>query len=144
MQSWQTASRNASYGMRCIGILQHCRCLRLRRTRHTDNRSARRLTHTHTLTLSLHRSMSRSSDTTEHRPAPGRFVFSVVHWVETTRITRAEGGGPLGGANLYNDRLFFSRPRSEGWPHHGLRAWRSVMAAYRRVYDSRHLQADCQ
>jgi len=23
-------------------------------------------------------------------------------------------------------------------------AWRKVMAAYRRVYDSRHLQADCQ
>jgi len=22
--------------------------------------------------------------------------------------------------------------------------WRKVMAAYRRVYDSRHLQADCQ
>jgi len=100
--------------------------------------------HTHTLTLSLHRSMSRSSDTTEHRPAPGRFVFSIVHWVETIRITRAEGCRPLGGANLYNDRLFFSRPRSEGWPHHGLRAWRKVMAAYRRVYDSRHLQVDCQ
>ena len=26
----------------------------------------------------------------------------------------------------------------------GLRAWRKVMAAYRRVYDSHHLQADCQ
>jgi len=25
-----------------------------------------------------------------------------------------------------------------------LRAWRKVMAAYRRVYDSRHLQADCE
>ena len=25
-----------------------------------------------------------------------------------------------------------------------LRAWRKVMAAYRRVYDSRHLLADCQ
>ena len=25
-----------------------------------------------------------------------------------------------------------------------LRAWWKVMAAYRRVYDSRHLQADCQ
>jgi len=25
-----------------------------------------------------------------------------------------------------------------------LQAWRKVMAAYRRVYDSRHLQADCQ
>ena len=24
------------------------------------------------------------------------------------------------------------------------KAWRKVMAAYRRVYDSRHLQADCQ
>ena len=24
------------------------------------------------------------------------------------------------------------------------RAWRKVMAAYHRVYDSRHLQADCQ
>jgi len=24
-----------------------------------------------------------------------------------------------------------------------LQAWRKVMAAYRRVYDSRHLQADC-
>ena len=23
-------------------------------------------------------------------------------------------------------------------------AWKKVMAAYRRVYDSRHLQADCQ
>ena len=23
-------------------------------------------------------------------------------------------------------------------------AWRKVMAAFRRVYDSRHLQADCQ
>ena len=23
-------------------------------------------------------------------------------------------------------------------------AWQKVMAAYRRVYDSRHLQADCQ
>jgi len=25
-----------------------------------------------------------------------------------------------------------------------LQAWRKVMAAYRRVYDSRHLQADCK
>jgi len=25
-----------------------------------------------------------------------------------------------------------------------LRAWWNVMAAYRRVYDSRHMQADCQ
>jgi len=25
-----------------------------------------------------------------------------------------------------------------------LQAWRKVLAAYRRVYDSRHLQADCQ
>ena len=25
-----------------------------------------------------------------------------------------------------------------------LQAWRKVMAAYRRVYDSRHLQVDCQ
>jgi len=25
-----------------------------------------------------------------------------------------------------------------------LQAWQKVMAAYRRVYDSRHLQADCQ
>jgi len=25
-----------------------------------------------------------------------------------------------------------------------MRAWRSVMATYRRVYDSRHVQADCQ
>ena len=25
-----------------------------------------------------------------------------------------------------------------------LQAWRKVMAAYRRVYDSHHLQADCQ
>jgi len=25
-----------------------------------------------------------------------------------------------------------------------LQAWRKVMAAYSRVYDSRHLQADCQ
>jgi len=25
-----------------------------------------------------------------------------------------------------------------------LQAWRKVMAAYRLVYDSRHLQADCQ
>jgi len=25
-----------------------------------------------------------------------------------------------------------------------VQAWRKVMAAYRRVYDSRHLQADCQ
>jgi len=25
-----------------------------------------------------------------------------------------------------------------------LKAWRKVMAAYRRVYDSRHLQADCK
>ena len=25
-----------------------------------------------------------------------------------------------------------------------LRAWRKVMAVYRRAYDSRHLQADCQ
>jgi len=25
-----------------------------------------------------------------------------------------------------------------------LRAWRKVLATYRRVYDSRHLQADCQ
>jgi len=25
-----------------------------------------------------------------------------------------------------------------------LRAWRKVMTAYRRDYDSRHLQADCQ
>jgi len=25
-----------------------------------------------------------------------------------------------------------------------VRAWRKVVAAYRRVYDSRHLQADCQ
>ena len=25
-----------------------------------------------------------------------------------------------------------------------LQAWRKVMAAYRRVYDSRHLQTDCQ
>jgi len=25
-----------------------------------------------------------------------------------------------------------------------LQAWRKVMAAYRQVYDSRHLQADCQ
>ena len=26
----------------------------------------------------------------------------------------------------------------------GLQVWRKVMAAYRRVYDSRHLQADCK
>jgi len=26
----------------------------------------------------------------------------------------------------------------------GVQAWRKVMAAYRRVYDWRHLQADCQ
>ena len=25
-----------------------------------------------------------------------------------------------------------------------MRAWRKITAAYRRVYDSRHLQADCQ
>ena len=25
-----------------------------------------------------------------------------------------------------------------------LKAWQKVMAAYRRVYDSHHLQADCQ
>ena len=25
-----------------------------------------------------------------------------------------------------------------------LQAWRKVMAAYRRVYDSRHMQADCK
>jgi len=25
-----------------------------------------------------------------------------------------------------------------------MRAWRKVMAAYRRIYDSHHLQADCQ
>ena len=25
-----------------------------------------------------------------------------------------------------------------------MQAWRKVMAAYRRVYDSRHLQADCK
>ena len=25
-----------------------------------------------------------------------------------------------------------------------VQAWQNVMAAYRRVYDSRHLQADCQ
>jgi len=25
-----------------------------------------------------------------------------------------------------------------------MQAWRKVMAVYRRVYDSRHLQADCQ
>jgi len=25
-----------------------------------------------------------------------------------------------------------------------MQAWRKVMAAYRRVYDSRHQQADCQ
>ena len=25
-----------------------------------------------------------------------------------------------------------------------LQAWRKVMAAYRRIYDTRHLQADCQ
>jgi len=25
-----------------------------------------------------------------------------------------------------------------------MQTWRKVMAAYRRVYDSRHLQADCQ
>jgi len=25
-----------------------------------------------------------------------------------------------------------------------LQAWQKVMAAYRQVYDSRHLQADCQ
>ena len=25
-----------------------------------------------------------------------------------------------------------------------MQAWRKVMAAYRRVYDSRYLQADCQ
>ena len=34
--------------------------------------------------------------------------------------------------------------KQQNWVRGQLQAWRKVMAAYRRVYDSRHLQADCQ
>jgi len=38
--------------------------------------------------------------------------------------------------------------KQQNWQQPGLQgllqAWQKVMAAYRRVYDSRHLQADCQ
>jgi len=34
--------------------------------------------------------------------------------------------------------------KQQNWVRGQLQAWRKVMAAYRPVYDSRHLQADCQ
>ena len=39
-------------------------------------------------------------------------------------------------------KKFATKSHLHNPPH--LQAWRKVMAAYRRVYDSRHLQAYCQ
>ena len=67
-------------------------------------------------------------------------------WTQAQKARDQIAAAALWGNSLRQTVRFISPSSKIGSsPLKGCRGnWRKVMAAYRRVYDSRHLQADCQ
>jgi len=75
---------------------------------------------------------------------------SVADWLAWCRLRRKRAWVQIAVATLSGNSLKWTVNTHRSSVHQAtklvaaLRAWRKVMAAYRRVYDSRHLQTNCQ